>query len=152
MTPEDIFAIANTAALPGWAILILAPRRWPLLNAVPALILPGALSLGYAAMVLTHFANAAAAGGGYGTLAQVAILFGDDWALLAGWVHYLAFDMFVGAWAAARMDRIGLDRIVQAAVLVSIFMFGPLGLALVLLTDLGLRTPLLFSTSLKKEA
>lgn len=143
MTPEDLFGLASAAVLPGWAILILAPRRWPLLNAVPALVLPGALSLLYAGVVLTHFANATAAGGGFGSLAQVAILFSDDWALLAGWVHYLAFDLFIGAWAAARMDRNGLDRLVQAAILVCIFLFGPLGLVLVLLTELGLRGLLL---------
>ena len=135
MTPEDLFGLASAAVLPGWAILILAPRRWPLLNAVPALILPGALSLLYAGVALAHFSTAMAAGGGYGSLAQVAALFDNDWALLAGWVHYLAFDLFVGAWAAARMDRIGLDRLVQAAVLICIFMLGPLGLALVLLTE-----------------
>lgn len=143
MTPEDLFGLASAAVLPGWAILILAPRRWPLLNAVPALVLPGALSLLYAGVVLTHFANATAAGGGFGSLAEVAILFSDDWALLAGWVHYLAFDLFIGAWAAARMDRNGLDRLVQAAILVCIFLFGPLGLVLVLLTELGLRGLLL---------
>lgn len=143
MTPEDLFGLASAAVLPGWAILIFAPRRWPLLNAVPALVLPGALSLLYAGVVLTHFANATAAGGGFGSLAQVAILFSDDWALLAGWVHYLAFDLFIGAWAAARMDRNGLDRMVQAAILVCIFLFGPLGLVLVLLTELGLRGLLL---------
>jgi hypothetical protein len=139
VTPEDLFGLVSAAALPGWAILILAPRRWPLLNAVPALLLPGALSALYAGVVLTHFADAAAAGGGFGSLDHVARLFADDWALLAGWVHYLAFDLFVGAWAAARMDRNGLDRMMQAALLICIFLFGPLGLALVLLTELGLR-------------
>ncbi len=139
MTPEDLFGLASAAVLPGWAILILAPRRRPVLNAVPALVLPGALSALYAGLVLTHFADAVAAGGGFGSLAEVAALFDNDWALLAGWVHYLAFDLFVGAWAAARMDRLGLDRLMQAAVLICVFLFGPLGLALVLLTDLGLR-------------
>jgi hypothetical protein len=41
----------------------------------------------------------------------------DRWALLAGWVHYLAFDLFVGAVMAARMDRAGVGRLVQAPIL-----------------------------------
>jgi len=28
----------------------------------------------------------------------VAQLFENRWLLLAGWVHYLAFDLFIGAW------------------------------------------------------
>ena len=136
MTPEVVFGLASAAVLPGWAVLILAPRRWPALNAVPQLVLPGALSLLYSALVLTHFAQAQ---GGFGSLADVRALFADDWLLLAGWVHYLAFDLAIGAWAAARMDRAGVGRLVQAVILPLIFLFGPLGLVLALLTETGLR-------------
>jgi len=38
--------------------------------------------------------------GGFGSLADVKLLFGKDELLLAGWVHYLAFDLFIGAWRA----------------------------------------------------
>lgn len=136
MTPEDLFGVANAVVLPGWLILLVAPRRWPLLNAVPQLVLPLALSLLYSALVLTHFASAA---GGYGTLGEVKTLFASDWVLLAGWVHYLAFDLAIGAWAASRMDRTGVSRLVQAFVLPFIFLLGPLGLVLALLTEAGLR-------------
>jgi hypothetical protein len=36
--------------------------------------------------------------GGFSSLAAVAELFSNQWLLLAGWVHYLAFDLFVGTW------------------------------------------------------
>lgn len=134
--PDELFGLACAAVLPGWAILIFAPRRWAVLNAVPQLMLPGALSLLYGALVLTHFAGA---GGGYGSLAEVRALLSDEWMLLAGWVHYLAFDLAIGAWAAARMDRAGVDRLVQGAILPVIFLFGPLGFVLALLTEAGLR-------------
>ena len=39
MTPDDLFGLANMVALPGWALLIFAPRRWSALNQRPA---PGA--------------------------------------------------------------------------------------------------------------
>jgi hypothetical protein len=137
MTPDDLFGLAGAAVLPGWAILILGPRRWPALNAVPQIVLPGALSLLYAVLVLAHFAGS---GGGYGSLAEVRTLLSSEWMLLAGWVHYLAFDLAIGAWAAARMDRAGVGRIVQGFILPLIFLFGPLGLILALLTEAGLRT------------
>ncbi|MCR9221584.1 MAG: ABA4-like family protein [Alphaproteobacteria bacterium] len=128
---EGWFSIAGTLAMAGWAILILAPRRWPLLNAVPAYGLPAALSGGYAVLVLLYFADAS---GGYGSLAEVARLFESPPVLLAGWVHYLAFDLFVGAWIARRADAIALSRLIQAPILVATFLVGPLGLVLYLAT------------------
>jgi|GEM_PF-3746571 len=38
---------------------------------------------------------------------------GDE-ALPAGWVHYLAFDPFIGGWIAAEADKLGMARPVQA--------------------------------------
>lgn len=136
MTPEDLFSLAGTAAMAGWAILILGPRRYRWLNAVPAWGIPLAISVLYAALALSRFSGT---GGGFDSLASVALLLSDDWALLAAWVHFLAFDLFVGAIMAARMDRVGVGRIVQSAILVSIFMLGPFGFLIAALTELGLR-------------
>ena len=130
MTPDDLFSFAGLAATAGWVILLIGPRRWALLNHVPALVLPAGLSALYAALMLRHFG---AADGGFGSLDAVAALFSDDWVLLAGWVHYLAFDLFVGAWSARRMDRFGIGRIVQAPLLLTIVLFGPTGFLLVLI-------------------
>jgi hypothetical protein len=139
MTPEEIFALTGTPVLIGWAILILGPRRYGLVNAVPGLVIPLGLSALYAVLVLRHFAET---GGGYGSLAEVRVLFGSDWMLLAGWVHYLAFDMMVGAVIARRMDAVGVGRLVQAPVLLATFLFGPVGVVLALLTEGALRVPL----------
>ncbi len=136
MTPDDMFGLANMLALPGWAILIFAPRRWALLNAVPALLIPLLLSALYTGLVLAHFS---AAGGGYGTLADVRQLFASDPVLVAGWAHYLAFDMMIGALMAARLDKAGVQRLIQAPIMVSIFMFGPVGVLLTLLTEAAMR-------------
>ena len=136
MIPEDIFSLAGTAAMVGWALLILGPRRFIWVNAIPLWIIPAALSAIYAALILSRFSGT---GGGFDSLASVAILFEDDWALLAGWVHYLAFDLFVGAVMAARMDRMGVGRLIQAPILGATFMLGPVGFLIAALTELGLR-------------
>ncbi len=138
MTPESLFALTGPPVLLGWAILILGPRRFVVLNAVPSVVIPVALSAVYAALVLRHFADT---GGGYGSLAEVRMLFGSDWMLLAGWVHYLAFDMMVGAMLAGRMDRAGIGRIVQGPILVVTFLFGPMGVLVALLAEGVLRMP-----------
>ena len=139
MPPEVVFAHASTAAMVGWALLILGPRRFDWFNAVPLWIIPGGLSTVYALIVLSRFAGV---DGGFDSLASVALLMSDDWALLGGWVHFLAFDLFVGAVMAARMDRADVGRVVQDPILLAIFMFGPFGFVIAALTELGLRARL----------
>lgn len=136
MTPEDYFSIAGAAAMSGWVMLILGPRRFTWFNAVPLWLIPCTISALYSVLVLTWFSSAE---GSFESLAAVSMLFENEWALLAGWVHFLAFDLFVGAIMAARMDAAGVGRMVQAPILVSTFMLGPLGFLLAALTELGLR-------------
>ncbi len=111
----------------GWVILIFLPRRWFLLTAIPRFIIPFGLSLLYAGLAMSHFFTVE--GGGFGSLDEVAILLGTPEMLLAGWVHYLAFDLFIGGWIAVQADKIGVNRVIQAPILVATFMFGPVGLA-----------------------
>ena len=134
MSADDLFGLASAAVLPGWLILIFAPRglnlggRWVWLGRVPALIIPFGLSALYTGLILAHFS---ASGGGFGSIAQVRALFASDYGLLAGWVHYLAFDLMIGAMMAGQMDKMGLSRLSQAPLLVLIFLFGPLGVLLI---------------------
>jgi hypothetical protein len=149
MPPEVVFSHASTAAMVGWALLILGPRRFIWFNAVPLWIIPAGLSMVYAVIVLSRFAGV---DGGFDSLASVALLMSDDWALLGGWVHFLAFDLFVGTVMAARMDRANVGRVVQAPILLAIFMFGPFGFVIAALTELGLRTRLPLQSRFLKGA
>lgn len=136
MTPDELFSHVGMAAMAGWVLLILGPRRYAWFNALPLWIIPAGLSAVYAALIFSRFSGM---GGGFDSLDNVALLLSDRWALLAGWVHYLAFDLFVGAVMAARMDRAGVDRLVQTPILLSTFMLGPLGFLIAAMTELGLR-------------
>ena len=104
----------------GWVILMFLPRRWTSLNWVPHLIIPAGLSVLYCVLFLPTFWTIE--GGGFGSLDQVKTLLSNDSALLAGWVHYLAFDLFIGAWIANRADEIGLSRILQFPILLATLM------------------------------
>ena len=119
----------------GWLILIFLPRRWPLLTAVPRYVIPFGLSLLYAGLAMAHILTVE--GGGFSSLAEVKTLLSNDWALLAGWIHYLAFDLFIGGWIAVQADKVGITRLVQAPILVATFMAGPLGLALFMAMRVG---------------
>ncbi len=96
-----------------------AGRFWPLLLSLLYVV---ALGLGWGTT-----------GGGFSSLAAVRQLFSGDWTLLAGWVHYLAFDLFVGAWIAAETERAGLSTLVLIPVLPLTFLFGPAGFLLFLI-------------------
>lgn len=131
MSVEELFSLANQTALIGWIILIFLPRRWPPLFWVAQFVIPGILAGAYATLALVYFASGE---GGFSSLAGVRSLFEVDEILLAGWIHYLAFDLFVGAWIARRSDEAGISRVIQAVFLGFTFMFGPVGLLLYFIT------------------
>jgi Domain of unknown function (DUF4281) len=124
---EVIFSLANSTALLSWCVLILLPRT-PTVRRLVQVLAVGGLCLAYAVLIQLYFFSVP--GGGFGTLAAVQRLFEAPEVALAGWIHYLAFDLFVGLWMAQRADAMGLSRWLQAPVLVVTFMFGPIGLLL----------------------
>ena len=137
--PELLFAIANATALVGWSLLggaVLLAGAWsrhrPRLLDAAGLGIPVLLSIGYAALILVHFADAP---GGYRSLPAVAALLQSPWLLVAGWIHYLAFDLFVAAWVLRDGFARQAPRGLALAVLPATFLFGPMGLIL----WLGLR-------------
>ena len=121
---DFIFSISSTVALGAWAALIVLPR-WDWLLEALRFVVVAALSAVYAALVCVYFFRVE--GGGFGSLEQVQTLFSSPPVLLAGWIHYLAFDLFVGTWIAERADARGVARLIQAPILAATFMFGPLG-------------------------
>ena len=131
MNLEIVFSAASALATIGWLLLALVPRRfqWPVRAArLVALV----LALAYVALLAAFLSRTE---GGFGSLAQVAELFTEPGALLAGWVHYLAFDLLVGTWEREEAVRIGLGPLLLVPSLFLTFMFGPAGW----LAFLGLR-------------
>ena len=124
MTPDQLFAATNTMAILSWLLLATLPgRRW-VTDIVTGKVIPMIFAAVYVGIVVTTFAGAE---GSFSTLSGVATLFSNPWLLLAGWVHYLAFDLLIGTWEA----RDARDRQVPHLLLVpSLFltlMFGPAG-------------------------
>jgi hypothetical protein len=130
MFPENIvlFSWLNTLAMIGWALLIFAPKRWKWLLATTGIVIPCILGLIYAALMLVNFSSVE--GGGYASLSQVQALMDNESVLVAGWAHYLCFDLFIGTLIARESDKIGIVRIVQIPILIVTYLFGPMGLVL----------------------
>lgn len=129
MTDATLFEYANTTALLCWIVLVFQPKRTA---SVMRFVIPGAMAVLYIWALSTTPANP---DGGFGSLAQVKALFTQDRAILAGWVHYLAFDLFVGCWMVLDANERGIKHLMVVPCLVLTFMFGPAGLLLYL----GLR-------------
>ena len=129
MNPETVFVVCNTGVLPFWALLAVAPR-WPWTQRlVHALWVPCVLAVGYAWAL---FSNTPAEGGSFSSLPGVMVLFAQPHAALAGWIHYLAFDLFIGAWEVRDAQRRDIPHVWVLPCLFFTLMAGPLGLLLYL--------------------
>ena len=123
MSPHELFAIANPVAAAAWVVLILAPLRleWPGRLGVAVALL---MAMTYSALIGAYITQGQ---GDFSSLAGVERLFEHPGPLLAGWVHYLAFDLLVGVWERTEARRIGLSQWLLAPLLFLTFMFGPIG-------------------------
>jgi len=121
---ESVFSFATFIAAFGWILLVVLPAD-PRAKLLSGIIIPLTLALIYLVYIYLHFADAP---GGFSTLAEVKALFGKDELLLAGWVHYLAFDLFIGAWESRDSQRLGIPRLVMVPCYLMTFMLGPIGL------------------------
>lgn len=122
--PHALFQLTGPLAMLGWLALVLAPAAPRLANAVATLVIPALLSVAYVALVLVNWSDAP---GGFDSLTNVMALFTDPAVALAGWVHYLAFDLFVGAWITRTARAEGINHLIILPCLALTFLFGPAG-------------------------
>ncbi|QIL75458.1 ABA4-like family protein [Hymenobacter sp. HDW8] len=130
LTPATLFSVANSVAMLGWVLLLIAPRWTVTRRLVLSGVLPLALAVVYAVVIGVHYAGPKGSVGGFSSLADVALLFQDPWALLAGWVHYLCFDLAIGAWEARDAHRRGVPHLLLIPCLLFTFLLGPVGMLL----------------------
>jgi hypothetical protein len=127
MSADQIFAICNSVALLGWILLAIAGRsRWAS-HLTTGVVVPLLLAVAYLVLLLSHWGETK---GGFGTLNEVAALFSNRWVLLAGWIHYLCFDLFIGSWEVRDAKAHGISHWLVIPCLFFTFMFGPVGLLL----------------------
>jgi hypothetical protein len=135
---ETIFGIANVWPLAFWLLLAVGPRS----EMTAKIVLFGAilpLALVYAILlplIMTGAVDPVGPEGGTLDMTQlsgVMALFDSKGGATIGWIHYLAFDLFVGLWVARNADRHGYARWVQVPILFFTLMAGPFGLVLYLL-------------------
>jgi hypothetical protein len=127
MQPDSLFSISNLVAMSGWILLTIAPR-WKFTRIlVLSGLMPILLGVAYLALVVLFFGEGE---GSFGSLDGVMALFRNPWAVLAGWIHYLAFDLFIGSWEVRDSEKYGINHFLVIPCLFLTFMLGPVGLLL----------------------
>lgn len=124
MKAEQIFSVVNLIAILGWLLIAILPRWKYTRIVVLSGGIPFLLAVAYTALIIMFFGKAE---GGFDSLANVMKLFTNEWAVLAGWIHYLAFDLFVGSWEVRDSQRKGVSHVLVIPCLLLTFVFGPIG-------------------------
>lgn len=127
MSPDIVFQVANTIAPFGWLLLIVAPRWKGTQLIIVSGLVPALLGGLYLTIMALFFG---AAEGDFSSLRGVMSLFSSPWAVVAGWVHYLAFDLWIGCWELRNSQQNGLPHGWVVPCLLLTFFFGPVGLLL----------------------
>jgi hypothetical protein len=121
---ESAFIAANVVASVGWFVLIVRPGWEKGTRLVAPIVVPGVLALGY---LLAMAVGLPGAEGGFTSLEGVSRLLARPVVLLGGWIHYLAFDLVVGAWELRDSRAIGLPHAAVVVCLLLTFVLGPAG-------------------------
>jgi hypothetical protein len=129
LDPTTAFSLAGLIAMAGWIGLLVSlfvrvarPFAWNMAQ----ITIPAILAAAYVLLIMDG--SEAFGEGGFGSIAEVRALFANHSALAAGWLHYLAFDLFVGAWIARDGAARGLPALLVLPCLPLTFLFGPAGL------------------------
>jgi Domain of unknown function (DUF4281) len=127
MKPDLVFKICNSIAPFGWLLMIVAPK-WKFTKAIILSgILPLMLGLIYLTLIVLFFGEGE---GDFSSLQGVMKLFTSPWGVTAGWIHYLAFDMFIGSWELSNGQKNNIPHYLLIPCLLLTFFFGPIGLLL----------------------
>lgn len=125
------FTLCNRIALLGWLCVFTYPL-WPagaragVLSVVVALLC--AAYVYFLFLGKRHDVEGEAPRGSFWSLRGVIALFRSPRAVLAGWIHYLAFDLMVGLYIISDAAAHGIGHLWLLPVLLLTLMFGPAGL------------------------
>ncbi|CAO3616331.1 unnamed protein product [Cunninghamella blakesleeana] len=97
---DTIFNIVNIIPLPVWLLMSIAPQWNVTHTIVKSHITSIVISIIFVALNIIHFSNDTDEFEitGFFSLNVIAYVFSKRFIVLIGWVHYLAFDVFIGSW------------------------------------------------------
>lgn len=128
MTTAEVFSITNMMAMPMWLLMMILPK-WKITRfLIDYKVIPIVLAFVYVFYIAMHIST----GGGldFGSLSSVMSLFTMEQLVMAGWVHYLAFDLLIGMWMLNENQKVGIHQLLMVPCLLGTFMLGPVGFLL----------------------
>lgn len=126
-----LYKVANASVIPAWLLLVILPKHRVTKFVAHSYLYPVLLGLLYVWLLVTSFGGE----GGMDTLANLKVSFGRDQILVLGWVHYLVFDQFIGAWISRDSQQNEINHFLVVPCLFLTLFAGPIGL----FSYLGLR-------------
>lgn len=130
---KALFQVATVIALIGWLAIIILPS-WAYTTTV-ALNMVAALAVLYLYLLFAKIPGVEKTRGSFSSLGGVIALFKSPKVILAGWVHFLAFDLMVALYIRADAPLHGIQHLWLIPIYLLTLMFGPAGL----LAYIGLR-------------
>lgn len=128
---STIFRLSSLLVLPFWGLMILLPRwRWTARILRSRFVIAPAAAL-YAALAVPRLGEIWPAVS-RPTLHGVAALLGSPAGATIAWIHFLAFDLFVGRWIYLDSQERRISAWVTAPALFLTLMLGPAGFLLYL--------------------
>ena len=128
MTAAQVFSMASVITLLMWILMITAPNWKVTQFLMQKRVVPIGLSVVYSLYVIQELFSSGMMD--FGTLSSVMKIFTKESAVLAGWLHYLAFDLLIGIWMLEQNKNIQISSLVIIPCLLGTFMFGPFGFLL----------------------
>ena len=130
MSADQLFTMANAAVLPGWIALAFLPL-WKRADRFIVGVVITLLAALYVYLLASAFKPADFSS--FGSLDGILALFQNKMLLLAGWVHYLAFDLLTGLFIVRNARAHRIAHLLALLCAFGAFMMGPAGLLLYLL-------------------
>jgi hypothetical protein len=143
MRVETVFNLFTYGVFPAWALLLFAPRwKWTR-RLVHSVLIPVMLGVAHLGLMLgLQLSASVPEGANAASLRGAMLLFSDPWVAVLCWIHYLAFDLFVGAWIVRDAGRRGLPHLAVAPCVLLTMMYGPSGLLVYLILRFLMRRTL----------
>lgn len=124
MNYDWLFSVVNVSVIPAWLLLVVLPKHQITKVVVHSYLYPMVLGALYIWIMITSWGG----DGGMDTLQNLKTSFGRDEILVLGWVHYLVFDLFIGAWMSRDSRTLGIHHMTLIPCLVLTLFAGPIGL------------------------
>ena len=129
MLYETIFNLFNSGVLLFWLFLLVFPKKGFTQNIIDYPWVPLGIAMGYVYFLSTTTGTFSA---DFSSLNSLTEMFqnAEPRGVAAGWLHYLAFDFWVGCWMLKNSQEKSIKHVWMILPLLSTFMLGPVGVLL----------------------